>query len=255
MNYEPDRRTYQQAEYGNQNYGYAGAGLVPVAEAAPEVRAAFLNKVYMTMTAGVGLAMVTAYYFATAAFGSGAIQNFMRAMVSGKGFFLLLLAYIALSFGANAAARVKGLNVIVFALFTAFTGIVISPLFFAAIVTTHSIVIVWQAFAITAVTFGALTGYVLISGKDFSFMGGFLTVGLFVLIAFMIAGFFFNSWGFQMGMTCVGLLLFAGFVLYDTSLIMRYLAADQWVTGALRLFVDFINMFIRVLSILLNSRR
>ncbi len=75
-----------------------------------------------------------------------------------------------------------------------------------------------------------------------------------MLLAFMVAGLFIGSWGFHMGVTCVGLLLFAGFVLYNTSQIMHHMGPDEWVAGALSLFVDFINMFVRILSLLLNRR-
>jgi FtsH-binding integral membrane protein len=252
MNYEPDRRSYQAEQDYYGRYGATSFGTVD--QAAPAVRGAFLNKVYMTLTGGVAIAMASAYFCAVQATQGGAMQGFMRAMTSGMGFVLVFLAYIALSFAVRAAAKVPGVNLLVYGLFTAVTGVIISPLFFVALVTTGPVAI-WQAFGITAIAFGGLTGYVLISGKDFTFMRGFLVTGLFVLLAFMIAGFFFNSWGFHMGVTCVGLLLFMGFVLYDTSVIMRVLTPQEWVAGALSLFVDFINMFIRVLSIILNSRR
>lgn len=253
MNNEPDRRTTQTEQDYYGRYGATSFGGA-VDQAPAQVRAGFLNKVYLTLTGGVAIAMASAFFCATSATQGGAMAGIMRTMVSGPGFIVVFLAYLALSFAANAAARIKGVNVLVYALFTAVTGIIISPLFFVALHTTGPVAI-WQAFAITGVTFGGLTGYVLVSGKDFTFMRGFLVTGLFVLLAFMIAGFFFNSWGYHMGVTCVGLLLFAGFVLYHTSEIMHHLAPDEWVRGALQLFVDFINMFIRILSIILSSRR
>jgi FtsH-binding integral membrane protein len=57
-----------------------------------------------------------------------------------------------------------------------------------------------------------------------------------------------------MGVTVGGIALFALFVLYDTSRIMNRLDASEWVAGALSLFVDFINLFIRILSLLSRRR-
>lgn len=253
MRFGSDNRSFGAVDYGRTEAGYGS--VTTVDQSAPAVRGAFLNKVYLTMSAGIGVTMATAYFFMVQAMTPGPVRTLLMSLASPVSFIVVLLAYMGLSYAVHAASRVRGVNVLLFGLFCAFTGLIISPLFLVAVAQTGGMTIVWQAFAITVITFGSLTGYVLISGKDFSFMGGFLTVGIFVLLAFMFAGFFFNSWGFQMAVTCVGLLLFAGFVLYDTSVIMKYLSPEEWIAGALRLFVDFINMFIRVLSIMLNSRR
>jgi FtsH-binding integral membrane protein len=123
-----------------------------------------------------------------------------------------------------------------------------------AVIKTQSLVVVWQALGLTLFAFGGLTGYVLVSGKDFSFMKGFIWTGFWILVGFMVVGFFVNSWAYPMGITAAGLLVFAGFVLYDTSEIMHRYQPTQWVAGAFSLFIDFINMFIRVLFLLLGRR-
>ena len=224
---------------------------VPVAAAPAAVRAAFLQKVYMTLCGGVAIALFTAFQIV-----SSAVQGNPGVLKAVTGhYWMVAIGYIVLALGAGALARVRGVNVAVYVAFTAFTGLLISPLFAYAYIQGHqSFEIVWNAFGLTALVFGGLTVYVFWSGKDFSFLGGMLWVGLLVLLGFMIATFFFQSPAFAMGVTVGGLLLFAGFILYDTSQIIHRLGPQDWMAGALSLFIDFVNMFIRILS-LLSSRR
>lgn len=220
-----------------------------VAHETPAMRAAFLRKVYMTLTAGVGVTMATGIFITlTNPF------NFLGIVLQGNGIWMLFLAYLALSFAVGSVVRVKGINVLAYLFFTAFTGVFISPMLAMAIIKTGDFNVVWQALGLTAFTFAGLSGYVLVSGKDFAFMKGFIWTGFWMLIGFMVVGFFVNSWAFHMGVTAAGLLVFAGFILYHTSEIMHRMGADEWVAGAFMLFIDFINMFIRVLMLLLGRR-
>lgn len=224
----------------------------PVVAAPAAVRAAFLQKVYLTFLFGLAIAMAVAFSLVNSAVKTQQVPWLMARVASNP--ILTLVIYVALAFAASAAARVSGINVVIYGAFTAFTGAIISPLFLVTYA-QHGYGVIWNAFAITGLVFGGLTAYVLISGKDFSFMGGMLTMGLFVLIGFMIGTFFFHASGFAMGVTVGGIVLFSLFVLYDTSVIMNQLAPNEWVAGALRLFLDFINLFIRILSLLGGSRR
>lgn len=224
----------------------------PVATAPAAVRAAFLQKVYMTFLGGVAIALAVAFWLVSTAVETQQLPMLLNFVV--RNYLLTFLIYIGLAFAASAAARVRGVNFIVYAAFTAFTGALISPLFLVAFAKAGGYTIIWNAFGLTALVFGGLTAYVFISGKDFSFMGGMLTMGILVLLGFLVGTFFFQAPAFVMGVTVGGLVLFGLFVLYDTSVIMRHLGPDEWVAGALRLFIDFINMFIRILALLSNRR-
>jgi modulator of FtsH protease len=223
----------------------------PVAVAPAAVRAGFLQKVYMTFLGGVALAMLTAFMAVNSVIKSGELSG--PVALVARHYMVTFIIFIVLAMAASAVARVRGVNVLVYAAFTAFTGLLISPLFLVAY-NSGGYAVIWNAFGLTALVFGGLTMYVFISGKDFSFLGGMLTVGIFVLLGFIIGTFFFQTPAFIMGVTVAGLLLFALFVLYDTSVIMRHLGPTEWVAGALRLFIDFINMFIRILMLLSNRR-
>lgn len=224
---------------------------VPVAGAPADVRAAFLQKVYMTLCGGVAITLFTSFQIVSAAVSGN--PSLLKA-VAGN-FWMFFIGYVLLAMAAGAVGRIRGLNVLVFIAFTALTGFILSPLFAVAYQKAGgSFDIVWNAFGLTALVFGGLTGYVFWSGKDFSFLGGMLWVGLLVLLGFMVATFFFHSPALAMGVTVGGLLLFAGFILYDTSQIIHRLGPQDWMAGALSLFIDFINMFIRILSLLSNRR-
>lgn len=248
MDRRPDFRTY--AAPMTETREYQQAGLVSVAT--PAVRAAFLRKVYLTLFAGIGITMATGIALALSAVGNE--SSILWKILQGRGMWLLFFGYLALTFAVGSVVNKRGVNVLAYAFFTAFTGFFISPMLLLAAAQTGSLTIIWQALGLTLFAFGGLTGYVLVSGKDFSFIKGFIWTGFWVLVGFMVVGFFVQSWAFQMGVTAAGLLVFAGFVLYDTSEIMHRYQPNQWVAGAFSLFIDFINMFIRVLFLLMGRR-
>lgn len=248
LNYQNDNRPYATTV---EQAGYGSSAPV-VSNVTPVERGAFLRKVYSMLTAGVGVTMATAFFMTLNALTNE--NSLVRMVLQGNGMWMLMLAYLALSFGVASVVRVKGINVLAFLFFTAFTGFFISPLLLMGVMKTGSFNIVWQALGLTIFAFGGLTGYVLVSGKDFSFIKGFIWTGFWILLGFMVVGFFIQSWAFHMAITAVGLLVFAGFVLYDTSNIMHRMGPSEWVAGAFSLFIDFINMFIRVLMLLMGRR-
>ncbi len=251
MHNDPDYNRQVGQRYSPQYDPTVGA---PVAVAAPEVRAAFLQKVYLTLFAGLAVAMFTAFYcLSSVVSGEG---EWLRTIYGSRyGFWGVFIAYIVMAMAAGAMARRPVVNILTYVLFTAVTGVLLFPLFAQAyIVAGKSYQIIWNAFAITGLVFGGLTAYVFISGRDFSFLRGFLTIGIFVLLGFIVATFFFQAEVFVTAVTIAGIVFFALFVLYDTSQIMNRLGPDEWVAGALSLFVDFINLFIRILSLMSRRR-
>lgn len=114
--------------------------------------------------------------------------------------------------------------------------------------------IVMQALAGTALVFFALSGYVLTTRKDFSFMGGFLMVGLITVVvaslAFVVLGFFgIHMPAVQLAMSAAIVLLMSGFILYDTSAIIHG-GETNYIMATVRLYLDILNMFTALLHIL-----
>ena len=98
----------------------------------------------------------------------------------------------------------------------------------------------------TAVTL-ALTAYVHKTGKDFSRMGGFLFAGLIVVILASIAAMFVPA--MQAGVSAVAALLFSGFILYDTSRLVRG-EETNYVMAAVSMYLNVLNLFLSVLQLL-----
>jgi len=118
-----------------------------------------------------------------------------------------------------------------------------------------------NAFFVTAAAFGALSLYGYTTKRDLSAMGSFLVMGLFGLVIASVVNIFVQSSGFQFALSILSVLIFSGLTAWDTQSIkeMYYesdgheLATKKSVNGALRLYLDFINIF-QSLLMLTGSR-
>ena len=150
---------------------------------------------------------------------------------------LFFILQIALIFFASFAARKPGLNMVALFSFTTVSGLTLGPLLYQV-----GPSIAAEAFALTAITFAGLSMYVVYSKKDFSFMSGFLMTGLIVLVVGGLLNMFFIQSGMMhFVMSGASVLLFSGFILYDTSNILRYYGTDEYVSATLALYLDVLN--------------
>jgi hypothetical protein len=110
-----------------------------------------------------------------------------------------------------------------------------------------------QAALVTAAIFIGLTLTVFITRKDFSFLRGALTVGAFAALGIILAS---AVMGFTLGVVFCGamVLLLAGYILYQTSLVMAHFPPTQHVSAALMLFSSVATLFWYVVQIFLSSR-
>jgi FtsH-binding integral membrane protein len=119
-----------------------------------------------------------------------------------------------------------------------------------------------RVFFITSASFGALSLYGYTTGRDLSGWGSFLFMGLIGIIIASLVNLFIASSALQFAVSVVGVLIFAGLTAYDTQQIkeMYYVGDDgtvagrKAVMGALRLYLDFINLFMMLLQ-LFGDRR
>lgn len=114
--------------------------------------------------------------------------------------------------------------------------------------------LILQALGGTALVFFVLSGYVLTTGKDFSFMGGFLITGLVVVIlaavGAMVAGMFgVNVGGIQLAISAAIVLLMSGFILFDTSRIVNG-GETNYIMATTALYLDIYNLFTSLLHLL-----
>lgn len=256
----PQQHGYPQQQYGQGAWGGWGGGVQSYGETGAE-RLAFLKKVYGLFGASVLLsaigAMIALYAGGTVVEGGIRIPTIV-AMVSDIPWILRLVLFFGVVFGASAVRRVQGLNVIALFGMAFVLGILFAPSlfvaqFFASTGSTISASPIRDAFLLATLMFGGLTGYVAVSKKDFSYLGSALTMGFFVILGCSILNIFLGSNVLGLAIASVGLLLFGGYVLYDTSRILRSQDRDA-VGGALQLYMDFLNIFLFLLRIL-GSRR
>ena len=111
--------------------------------------------------------------------------------------------------------------------------------------------IVLQALILTAAVFVSLSSYVLVTRKDFSFLGAGLFAGLFVLIIWgMLNSLFDFGLGGRMVFSLCGALIFVGYILYDTSVLVHHMGPDDYIMAAITLYLDIVNLFLYLLEIL-----
>lgn len=243
-----------------RSFGYAGT----LAEA-PAEKLAFLRKVYALFTGSV----VTAFIGAMIALYAGAGMS--RVSVGGitapplvvffvNHWIIGIILFMGAFFGASAVRHRPGVNVA--ALFGAsfISGLYIAPmLWFAQVMATQGQTLsaspVRDAFGLTVLGFTGLTSYALLSKRDFSFLRGFLSMGIWVIFGALILNFFVGGATFGLAISSVGVLLFGGFILYDTSRILRDPDNRDAVGAAIQLYLNFLNLFIFLLRILASSSR
>jgi modulator of FtsH protease len=220
-------------------------------------RSGFLKRVYGLFTASILFSAIGALVALNA--GVTATQP-IPPLVSYFGHHYIIAALIMFGavFGASMVRHVKGLNLLALFGMATVIGVVIAPTLFAVSIQsgagkTLSSSPIRDAFILSTVGFAGLTGYALTSGRDFSFMRGALTMGIFVVIGASLLNLFFSSSVFGLAISSVAVLLFGAFVLYDTSRLLHS-DEDDAVGGAIQLYLNFLNIFLSLLRIL-SSRR
>ena len=108
--------------------------------------------------------------------------------------------------------------------------------------------IVMTALSMTGITFLGLSAYAISSRKDFSFMGGFLMIGLILVIIASLANIFFAIPALSLAISAVGVLVFSGFILYDTSRMVNG-GETNYVMMTVSLYLNIYNLFMMLLHL------
>jgi modulator of FtsH protease len=225
---------------------------------------AYLRKVYSLFTGGILFAIAGAFVALYAgepvvATRHGAVLSVPPIVAFAIDHYIVtMLFYFGAFYVASAARRTPGLNLAALFGYTFVTGLFVAPsIFFAQLMASAGASLdaapVRDAFLLTGAAFVGLTSYVFVSKKDFSYLGASLSMGLWVVLGAMILGIFVQSAVLSLAVASVGVILFAGYILYDTSRILREPEGDA-VSAALRLFLDVVNLFLFLLRILSSSR-
>ncbi len=214
----------------------------------------YMLSVYNYMASGVLLTGIVALLFASGGRDSLAAQVFLAPGILKYIIMFSPLAFVmVLSFGINRLST--GAAQMIFWAFAAIMGLSMSTIFLvytgASIATT---------FFATAVAFLSLSLYGYTTKRNLQAFGTFLIMGVVGLIVASLLNLWVQSSALQMGISAIGVLLFAGLTAYDTQRIKEmysYVAGTDMmgkavIMGALSLYLDFINMFQFLLSFMGN---
>jgi FtsH-binding integral membrane protein len=169
--------------------------------------------------------------------------------------FLSFIAVIAPLWLARANAHSFPRNLIFTLLFTFVEGVWLAP--FLYLMEKSSPGAVGQAGLLTFSAFGALSLYALVSRRDFSAWGSFLWTGVVVLLVGLVINAFVQSAAADLWMSGIGVLIFSGLLVFDTWRFMRSgeFGPEDYVVAAVRIYLDLLNMFVFILSLLGGRRR
>ncbi|MBJ6137807.1 MULTISPECIES: Bax inhibitor-1/YccA family protein [Marinobacter] len=161
----------------------------------------------------------------------------------------LALVWLVLPRTANSAAGIG----VVFA-FTGLLGLSLGPILMHYLQFANGSQIVMQALGGTAVVFLGLSGYVLTTKKDFSFMRGMLVAGMMVVIVGMLGAFVASLFGvqvtaFSLAMSAAIVFLMSGFILYDTSRIVNG-GETNYIMATTGLYLNIYNLFVSLLHLI-----
>lgn len=236
-----------------QNVYSTPAGSMSHAQAADEQRR-FLIRVYNWMGSGLALTGGIAWLVSQS-------PALMGAIVGNP---IIFFGLIIAEFGAviYLASRVMNMSAqrakTVFLGYAALNGLTFSTIFLAY--TASSIT---MAFVVTGGMFGAMSLYGATTKKDLTSWGSFLFMGLIGMVIASIANIFMQSSAIYWITTFMGVIIFTGLTAYDTQSILRMNIlgnegteedTKEAISGALRLYLDFINLFLMMLR-LIGTRR
>lgn len=180
---------------------------------------------------------------------SAACAGIAMMMNLGHGAALgLMLVGLVLLFVTNAMADSSKGIIAVFA-FTGVMGAALGPMLNAYLALPNGPSLVMQALGGTALVFFALSGYALTTRKDFSFLGGFLMVGLLVIVVASVANIFFHVAAVSLAISAGAVLVFSGLILFDTSRIIHG-GETNYIRATVALYLDIYNLFVHLLHLL-----
>ncbi|MCC6466087.1 MAG: US12 family protein [Planctomycetes bacterium] len=241
--YPPQAYAQPYGQAGYPAYGDAGAAdYVDPADLSHPAVAAFVRRVYtyfgtallVTALAALGGTFLVDHLIVTG--NTGAVSAlWMGSLVA------YMVSFLVVVFSRKSHSPMKTALLYVFA---GAAGVSLAPMLTALVGAGMGMAIV-MAFGVAAFTFFGLTAYTLMTGKDFRSLGGLLVVGCFALLGIVLLSLFipFPSITSQL-ITMGGFVLFMGFVLFDTSRVVRdNFQANDAVSAAINLLYDFFMLF------------
>jgi modulator of FtsH protease len=164
------------------------------------------------------------------------------------GLIITLVGYFGLLF-LTTKFRDSGLGLLFVFGLTGFMGYTLGPILNAYLALPNGSQVVMMAMGGTAAIFLGLSAYVMTTRKDFSFMGGFLMVGILVAFLAGLGAIFFEMPGLSLAVSAMFVLLMSGLILYETSNIIHG-GETNYIMATVTLFVAIFNLFTSLLHLL-----
>eukprot|EP01080_Neovahlkampfia_damariscottae_P009418 gene9418-1625_t len=202
-----------------------------------------LSKVFATLTGLVAISALGAYF--------QIITNFSTT-ISGVLAFFLLLGVVFTGFSTTSPAT----RLTLLFTFGFFEGASIGSLIDHVIQIDPMLIVV--AFLATTTIFACFAGFAILSQRrSLLYLGGYLSSAISVMLLFSFFNIFFNSNANYFIQLYFGLLVFMGYVVFDTQMIIEKasLGDRDFVSHSLDLFIDFVAIFVRILIILANNNK
>ena len=217
-------------------------------------RVAFLRRTYGHLAAAIFALVGVTYLFVNSELGA---RFTFWAFGGSLNWLIVLGLFMVVGFITDRLARSDtspALQYVGLGLGVLAEGIILTPLLFVAAHYSKDPYIIHKAGLFTLLIFAGLTATVFITRKDFSFLRGILMVGSFAALGIIIASMIF---GFHLGtiFAVAMIVLMAGYILYQTSLLMAYFRPTQHVSAALMLFSTIATLFWYVLTLLMSLQR
>lgn len=213
----------------------------------------YMLRVYNYMASGLALTGIVAYLVSQS-------PQAMHAIFGTPLFWLVIFAPLGLVFFLS--ARINAIKASTAqALFWVYAGLI--GLSLASIFVVYTGTSIARVFFITAGSFAGLSLYGYTTRRDLSGFRSFLMVGLIGIFLAVLVNMFLGSAPLQFAISVIGVLVFAGLTAYDTQSIKELYFADdagevatkKSVIGALRLYLDFLNIFLFLLQLFGNQRQ
>jgi len=212
------------------------------------VVARFMNNVYAWMAAGLALTAVVAWWMST--------QTQYLSTIFNRGTLIVLFLVeiglvMAISYAVNKISA--GVATALFLLYAAINGLVFSAIFLA-----YRLGDIGITFGITAGMFGGMSLIGFVTKKDLTSIGGLCMMGLLGIIIASVVNWFMQSSMLYWVITYVGVAVFLGLTAYDTQKLKEIAYATEGdprmanrlaISGALTLYLDFINLFLFLLRL------
>jgi FtsH-binding integral membrane protein len=215
-----------------------------VSSCTADIKNAFIRKVYSILFIQILGTVVVGGIMSKEEISQWVLQNTWLIWTSMIG---ALVSIFALYFKAHSHPT----NVILLGVFTLLESIAVG-----GAISGFNQTIVLKALVITLFVFGGLTLFTFQSKYDFSSLGTYLYGGLLVFIFTGLAALFF-PWSKTIDAVYAGAgaLIFSGYILFDTWMLMNRLTPDDWVIACVSLYLDVLNLFLNILRLLSDLQR